>query len=43
MVENEWVGGSVMCGYKNLTPLFVCVCVFEGGGGWVKVGVLQHV
>ena len=28
MVENEWVGGGVTCGSKNLTLLCVCVCVF---------------
>ena len=38
MVENEWVGGGVMCGYKTL--ILLCVCVWGGGG--VKVGVLQR-
>ena len=31
MVENEWVGGGVMCGYKTL--ILLCVCVCGGGGG----------
>ena len=47
MVENEWVGGGVTCGSKNLTFLCVCVCVCVclflcvwGDKGW---GVTMHV
>ena len=43
MVENEWVGGGVMCGYKTLILLCVCVCVCVLGGGGKGWGVTTHV